>query len=58
MHEQEDLIVVDRVAVKQLCPLLEMVPELYTANPEAQISQPHVQLGAMKALQKPLCDRQ
>lgn len=58
VHEQKGLIVVDRVAVEQLCPLLEMVPELYTTNPETQISLLHVQLGAVKALRKSLRDRQ
>lgn len=49
---QEDLIVVDRFAVQQLCPLLEMVPDFYMVSPKKQKSPPHVQVGALKPPQK------
>ena len=43
-HKQEDLIIVDRAAVQQLCPLLDLVPELYTMKPQAQQSSPKYRL--------------
>ncbi|KAL3148758.1 hypothetical protein ABBQ38_014169 [Trebouxia sp. C0009 RCD-2024] len=51
-RQQQDLIIVDQVAIRRLCPLLDYYPELYTIQPRMQESNLSLQLATVRPSQK------